>query len=277
MTARRARLPAALCALALGLAGVPAAVADTLTVVTLNLWHDQADWPRRRAVILAGLRALRPDVVCLQEVLQHPTLPNQARALADSLGHAVHFTSVDAESAAKRYGNAILTRHRVLGTGGKALAPRDDYRTVAHVRIEVGGREVDVYDTHLHHTREGGAIRAEQIRDLLAFIAATRGDGPAVLAGDFNAVAEAAEMRPLEGEFRDVFAAANPGAGGDTTATLNPALGHAPLRIDHVFVSRRGDPVLAPLSARILFREPGAGGVWASDHFGVAVRLRVPG
>ena len=35
---------------------------DTLTVVTLNLWHDSHDWPRRLNVIVAEMRRLRPDV-----------------------------------------------------------------------------------------------------------------------------------------------------------------------------------------------------------------------
>jgi endonuclease/exonuclease/phosphatase family metal-dependent hydrolase len=274
----RTRLLAALLALALAPGTAAAAAApETLTVVTLNLWHDQADWPRRRAVILAGVRALAPDVICLQEVLQHAALPNQARALADSLGYRMTFASVDPDTAVKRYGNAILTRHPVLRSEGKALAPRDDYRTAAHLRIAWAGREVDVYATHLHHTAEGGAIRAEQIRDLLGFIAATRGGGPVVVAGDFNAGAGAPELSPLTEEFQDAFAATHPGAGGDTTATLNAALGHAPRRIDHIFVARRGPAALTPVGAAILFREPGPGGVWASDHFGVMARLRGPG
>jgi hypothetical protein len=42
-----------------------AKAADTLTVATLNLWNNQHDWPSRLEVIVAGLRRLRPDVICL--------------------------------------------------------------------------------------------------------------------------------------------------------------------------------------------------------------------
>jgi len=72
-----------------------AAPLDTLTVVTLNLWNDQQDWPRRLRVIVPELRRLRPDVVCLQEVLQNPNLRNQAETLGDSLGCHVQFATVD--------------------------------------------------------------------------------------------------------------------------------------------------------------------------------------
>lgn len=252
-----------------------AGAGDTLTVVTLNIWNDQAEWPRRLPKIVAGLRALHPDVICLQEVLQNPALPNQARTLADSLGCQAHFTSVDDETRPKRYGNAILTRHRVRHAGGRALAPADDYRTVAHVRLDWKGRRLDVYDTHLHHTLEGSAIRETQIRDLLAFIDSTRGGGALVLAGDFNAGLEAAEMRLLEPAFLDAYATTHPGAHGAETATLNQAFGHPPRCIDHIFAAREGRPTLTPVAADILFRDAGPDSVWASDHFGVVARLVV--
>jgi endonuclease/exonuclease/phosphatase family metal-dependent hydrolase len=256
-------------------AGARAATPDTLTVVTLNLWHDQRDWPKRLAVILAEMRALRPDVLCLQEVLQHPALRNQAETLADSLGYAMHFTSVDSVHREKRYGNAILTPHRVLHAGGKNLAPADDYRTVAHVRIDVRGRVVDAYDTHLHHTREGGSIRATQIRDLLAFIDSTRGAGAVVLAGDFNAELGTPEMDLVTRDYLSAFKAMHVSATREQAATFNPLFGVDPGAIDHIFVSKSARPRLVPRACEILFRSVGSDSVWASDHFGVATRLEV--
>lgn len=259
----------------------PAAAAparDEVTVVTLNLWHDQRDWPSRLRRIVAELRWLDPDVICLQEVLQHESLPNQAATIAESLGCRFHFTSVDPEGAPKRYGNAILTRHPVLRTGGKFLLPLNDYRTVAHARVEVRGRVLDVYDTHLHHTGGKGArIRAEQIADLLAFVDSTRSGGALVLAGDFNCELGSRELRPVEKAYRDAFAAVHPRVRGRAAATMNPALGNAPRAIDHVFVPRAGPARLEPVAAEILFREAGPDSVWASDHFGVLARLRFRG
>jgi endonuclease/exonuclease/phosphatase family metal-dependent hydrolase len=256
-------------------AGSRAPAPDTLTVVTLNLWHDQRDWPRRMALIVAELRRRRPDVVCLQEVLEHERLPNQARTLGDSLGMSAHFTSVDPLGAPKRYGNAILTRLPVLATAERALAPRDDYRTAAHVRVALGGLAIDVYDTHLHHTTEGASIRAAQVADLLDFIGATRGAGPLVLAGDFNAEPGAPELAPVLARFVDAWMACGARARADTVSTLNPAHGHISSRIDHVFIARDGAPRLAPAACERLFDTPAPDGTWASDHFGVLVRLRM--
>ena len=55
-----------------------------LTLVTLNLWHDKGDWPKRERLIVAALRDLHPDVITLQEVFQHEGLPNQAKTRPSS-------------------------------------------------------------------------------------------------------------------------------------------------------------------------------------------------
>src|SRR3546814_3087237 len=92
----------------------PAALADEpspeITLVTLSLWHDKGDWPKRQRLFAETLRELRPDVIVLQEVLQHEGLPNQARTLAEALGYEYVFASVDAADGPKRFGNAILDR-----------------------------------------------------------------------------------------------------------------------------------------------------------------------
>ena len=65
--------------LAGGCASTAMAPADspaTVDAVTLNLWHDKQDWPRRQDAIVADLRSLAPDVILLQEVLQDAALPN---------------------------------------------------------------------------------------------------------------------------------------------------------------------------------------------------------
>lgn len=248
-------------------------MADTLTVVTLNLWNDQHDWPSRLNVIVSALRRIRPDVVCLQEVLQNPALRNQAETLGDSLGCHVQFASVDGPERPKRYGNAILTPHPVLVGEQRNLDPADDYRAVAHVRFEWRGRAVDAYSTHLHHTREGGAIRARQIRHLLAWVDSTRGNGAVVLGGDFNCELASPELRPVTMRYVDAFHAVHPRASGEEAATYNARFGVDPGAIDHVFVEKTPQ-ALKPLACEILFREPGPDSVWASDHFGVLARLR---
>jgi len=271
-------MAALLLAMALVLAGCAstARVANEavgpLDVVTLNLWHDKQDWPHRQDLIVAELRALAPDVIVLQEVLQNIALPNQAQVLASRLGYDYRFFSVDAPSQARRYGNAILVRGVIEASREVKLDPLDDYRNAGWVRATVQGRPLNLYVTHLHHTREGGAIRAKQMAGVLELIEATAGDAPSVLGGDFNTRSDTPELTVLNPKFAEAYAGTHADQDANTPAhtTLNTHLGHPPERIDHVFVERDAFRVV---DARIILDQADDTGAWPSDHYGVWVRM----
>ncbi len=269
-------LPALLVALALAACATAprGAPEDAISVVTLNIYHDKADWPKRLPLVVDGLQALRPDVIALQEVLQHDTLPNQARTIADALGYDVHFISVDPADRARRYGNAILTPHPILARGGCRLEPVSDGRTLAHARIAIDGTVVDVFATHLHHEQHGSAMRRQQADGVLAAVDATRDPAlPVLLLGDFNASVDDAGLSPLRTRFADAYGVRHgAGAGPPAHATLNPAYFAATARIDHVLVERGRFDVI---DADIVFDTPAPDGAWASDHFGVFAAVRV--
>lgn len=249
----------------------PTSEAVTFTIVTLNLWHDKGDWPHRRAIIVDSLRESRPDAIFLQEVLQDENLPNQAVDLAQRLGYEHHFVSIDPPTKTRRYGNAVLTRHPVLAKDGVPLQPSEDYRVAGLIRAEIDGHPVNFYVTHLNFTDKTGATRARQIRDLLAFVDATHGDTPSVIAGDFNVAADAPELAPLRARFTDAFAATHADANAPANTTLNPHHEHPPQRIDHVFLETAA---FEPVETRIILDQPDKAGVWASDHFGMWARFR---
>ncbi len=257
-------------------ATTPPAERPTLTALTLNLWHDQHEWMVRRAVILDTLKALQPDVVFLQEVIQRQDLTNQAQQLAFRLGYSFLFTSVDAEDAPKRYGNAIMTKGIITDADEVKLDPLDDYRVANHLRLLLADKktQVDVYVTHLHHTDEGAAIRARQIEGLLAFVDSTRAgpDVPVLIGGDFNATPDRPELAPVLARFTDALAAVHPGLKGDAAATFGPPTGTEPRRIDYLFCT---SPTLKPTAARIVYAAPDSSGTWASDHCGVWGRFVV--
>ena len=247
-------------------------VPSTVDVVTLNLWHDKQDWPHRQDMIVAELATLAPDVILLQEVLQDAALPNQAQVLASRLGYQYRFFSADTPGQARRYGNAILVKGAIEQSREVKLAPLDDYRNAGWVRTTVEGRPLNVYVTHLHYKPEGGAIRSEQIAGVLALMSETAGDAPSIIGGDLNTRSDTPELAPLRARFVEAYSEAH--AGVDTNApghtTLNPHLGHAPIRIDHVFAQRDAFRVV---DADIILDQPDTSGAWPSDHYGVRVRL----
>lgn len=280
-TAGRWSVAAIMLAATLALAGCSIARrqapdAPTLTVVTLNLWHDKQDWPHRQDLIVAELQALRPDVIVLQEVLQDATLQNQAAALAGRLGYEYRFFSADDAGRARRYGNAILTLTPIEAAREAKLEPLDDYRTAGWVRTTIHGTPVDLYATHLHYKPDGGLIRARQIAGLQDFMRATPDDAPAIIAGDFNTPATATELAPLWARFGDAYAHAHPDADVEAPAhtTLNTHLGHPATRIDHVLYQRDAFRVV---DARRILDRADAAGAWPSDHYGVWVKLRIQG
>ncbi|MGH8044825.1 MAG: endonuclease/exonuclease/phosphatase family protein, partial [Stenotrophomonas sp.] len=258
--------------LACVLAVVPARAADSaapgMSMVTFNLHHDREDWPQRRKVILRELQALQPDAIALQEVIQKPHVRNQAAWLARKLGYDYEFVSTDPPGRLKRYGNALLTRRPVLSRGQHLLAPLTDYRTVAHLRIDVDGQAVNIYATHLNERSDesGSRIRGEQVGDLLKFIADTSGEAPVVIAGDFNALVDASDLSALRQRYGDSFGSVHVNNELAQISTLNRHYYGAPSRIDHIFFQQ--DKLLAR-EARLLFDQPYAEGRWASDHYGV--------
>lgn len=263
--------------LAVALAALPARAAEPveqgMSLVTFNLHHDREDWPQRRQVILRELQALQPDAIALQEVIQKPHVRNQAAWLARRLGYDYQFVSTDPPGRLKRYGNALLTRRPVLARGERLLAPLTDYRTVAHLRIDVEGQPVNVYATHLNERSDerGSRIRAEQVADLLTFIATTSGDAPVVIAGDFNALVDASDLSALRQRYGDSYGSVHVNNELAQISTLNRHYYDAPSRIDHIFFQQ--DKLLAR-EARLLFDQPYAEGRWASDHYGVWTRLQ---
>lgn len=241
--------------------------ASDLAVATFNIWHDQGDWPARLPLIEATLRGANADVIGLQEVLQDgDALPNQARTLADRLGMQMVFSSVDAEDQPRRYGNALLSRLPILDSDWTRLEPLDDYRTAQRIRCRMpDGTVIDIANTHLHHTAEGGTIRARQIAHLLDWLP---DDGtPLILMGDLNAPLDNPEMAPLRARFSEALRALHPDQADRTT--LNTALGHRSVQIDHILYEAGA---FTPVEAAIIGDQP-LGDVWPSDHFAKVARF----
>ncbi|MEN6682929.1 endonuclease/exonuclease/phosphatase family protein [Stenotrophomonas pavanii] len=250
-----------------------AANAPGMSMVTFNLHHDREDWPSRRRTILAELKRLQPDAIALQEVIQRRNVRNQAQWLASQLGYRYIFVSTDPVGAPKRYGNALLSRCPVLARGEHLLQPREDYRTVAHLRIDVDGKAVNVYATHLNERNDesGQRIRRAQVEDLLRFITATSAGAPVVIAGDFNALVDAGDLSELRSHYGDSYGSVHVNTDLAGVSTLNRHYYQAPSRIDHIFFQQ--DRMVAR-EAKLLFDQPDDSGRWASDHYGVWTRLQ---
>ncbi|HVX40022.1 MAG TPA: endonuclease/exonuclease/phosphatase family protein [Gemmatimonadaceae bacterium] len=237
-----------------------------LRVMTYNIRSGNGDLARTADAI----RAERPDIVALQEVDVHwaerSAFADQATSLGERLHMNVRFARIydlpGAPGAPNRqFGVALLTRFPVVTFRNDTitrLSTQDSEPVPApmpgllEAEIDVHGRAVRVFDTHLDYRRDP-RVRARQVAEMIAF--ADRDTLPTLVFGDMNATPAAPELQPLLARFRDAW---NDSAGPGFTY---PA--EAPTeRIDYVLVSRH----FAVRGARVPDTQ-------ASDHRPVVVDL----
>jgi len=74
-----------------------------LRVATLNIWNRMGPWEQRLAGIRAGIRAIDPDVIGLQEVVRVDADEpfDQAALIADGFGYHAAFGKNDASNQLK--------------------------------------------------------------------------------------------------------------------------------------------------------------------------------
>jgi endonuclease/exonuclease/phosphatase family metal-dependent hydrolase len=261
-------------------------------VAIQNLWGIRGDWEARRAVLKAGFERLDPDLVAFVEAIK----TDEYDQVADLLGPDYHVFH-----ARERHGNG----------DGASLASRWPLGELHELDLHVTARTADfacttivaevlapepytplVFANHMpswqlqfEHERELQAVVAARFLEELA----GGFDVHVVLAGDLTADPDAAGVRFLTGRqslqgasvcYRDAWESAHPGEPGETYTSANallPDWDWPSKRLDYIFVrcGLHGGPTLEIKACERIFDQP-AGGVWASDHFGVTAELEPP-
>jgi endonuclease/exonuclease/phosphatase family metal-dependent hydrolase len=235
----------------------------TFRVVTLNLEQDHTRWDLRRELVINQLVALQPGVIAFNEVC----IPLQTgrwlqRMARERLGRPfalVQQSKVNGSFLVE--GEAVLTQYPVVETANW------DYRTLDMVAqvvsLEIEGRVLDVYLTHLYRSRGDDALRLYQVQRLLAWIASCDDVEARVVCGNFNATLERPSAQLMASVFQPT----------QTDPTAFTPLQDTDGRVSHPYwprFHRRLDDiwVAGPLAVR-------ASGVcfdpilWASDRAGV--------
>jgi endonuclease/exonuclease/phosphatase family metal-dependent hydrolase len=264
--------------------------------VNLNVLHGVLDedpaaqpydrFPERVRIIADAVAAAEPDVVFLQEVFRgSPDYPDVEAVMLSALGReytAVFGDITGAPVGEGAIGQMTLTRLPVVSSENRHIgAPRAVHR----VTVETGRGRLHLYNAHLNGTAFDPEGAVEEIETVLAFIDATAGDEPVVLAGDFNAEPDDPSIAALrDAGFVDAMAeagdatcasAGDPGCTASTTP-LGEEGNRADRRIDYVFVRPGAEGDARPAEATPFLNQPAPveGGVlWASDHIGLRVRL----
>ena len=247
-----------------------------LRVLTWNtLWdrydRERIETARRRPLLLAELERADADVIALQEV--DPAL--LALLLRTPWVRAGY--TVDADPGGRQVddcGLLLLSRLPVSESGRHRLGR---HKAVTAVTVRTAAGPLVVAATHLSsdHSTRGADRRREELAGIAEGLAGIEGD--LLLLGDFNDGRDGDRGPAAVLGLRDAWTEAR--GAGDRTPTFDP--GANPLaavsslsgragRLDRVLL-RTGR--LRAAAATLRGEVPGPDGLFASDHYGVAVRL----
>jgi endonuclease/exonuclease/phosphatase family metal-dependent hydrolase len=244
----------------------PSATGSTLRVLHWNLYHGQnakKKWGFSRQMEV--IAKAKPDLVSLNEVEKfNSTYGNidqaaeLARYLTEKTGTKWYQYMRVASGSSRGIGNALLSRFPILATSTCQLS---DDRNAVHISVEVNGRAVNVWSTHL--AVESGSYRVAEARTLLACM--DNFSEQRLVAGDFNANAGSGvkELTLMGADYADTWAKAK--AMGMTTNYSGNCDGCTRgTRIDYVFTSKSASK-LALRSAQMIDTRD-SNGTMASDH-----------
>ena len=243
---------------AVGLRAVPrrqsAAVGGTgpvLRVVTANLLVGRAE----AEAVVELVASKQADLLFVQELTEKAEAGLEQAALGELLPHRV------TQPVRYRTRDSIYSRYPLHG--GPPMVPASAARVCARLDLP-SGQGVQLTCVHAGPPRYPWSPAATaRWRGELAALPGP-GDGPHVVAGDFNATLDHAEFRRL---LRRGYADAASQAGHGLSLTWGPRPGRRPtlLAIDHVLVDR-GCAVLTTSVHRLA----------GSDHRGLYAELRLP-
>ncbi|HSA49939.1 MAG TPA: poly(A) polymerase [Yinghuangia sp.] len=261
------------------------AAQSSLRVLTWNtLWDrydsDRIDTASRRPLLLTALAEAEADVIALQEV--EPAL--LALLLQADWVRADYTLHTDpASDDIDEAGLVLLSRLPVREAAVHAFGP---HKAVVAATVRTSDGPLVVAATHLtsDHAEDGPARRDAELVELAEGLAGV--DGNLVLVGDFN-VGDAAEAGPeitlgLRDAWTDVHGP------HDRTPTFDPnnnplaavsSLSGRVSRLDRILLRTGGAATATgvdaaeprPTAAVLRGNEPGPGGLFISDHYGVQV------
>lgn len=240
-------------------------------VLTLNLWNINEPLETRYGALEMGLKRLRPDIICLQEVDRDPRSGrSQSELIAKMCNHA-HVVEDD--------GLAIVCSIPVVGSAHVPLPefPEDSPRQILLAELLIDSRPLLVVNTHLAYPPKMIQERKKQVEMLLTAIKhhhSTERGIAKILCGDFNDVADSPAVEAVldsDEDFFDVFAECHPNSPGFTYSRHNQYVDPSwtvDERIDYIFASRD----LVAKDCSVVF--DGSNGLdFVSDHFGVFCKL----
>ena len=227
----------------------------SLKIMSYNIQgHAALRRPDHLPKLAEVIAAERPDVVGLQEVHFNTRVGklHQGEALAQLTG-LNHWFGRSTIMDGGEYGNAVLTRGKIIANQVHPLPGSGEPRGVVQTDIDLDGMQFTFFVTHL--AAWGRLLRMARLRQIteLGDITA-RGKFPHILVGDFN-------VPPVGEEIQILLSHGHLRMAGEANVVTFPMTRQ---RLDYVFI----DPRWEFVSSEVIRRGP-------SDHWALIVELRL--
>lgn len=247
-----------------------------MKILTLNLRHNQDRWEERLPLAVNALHSQQADVIGLQEVWlsfqQAHLIAERLNARTPNLPYSVFIQPKWGENPVEGIG--ILSRLPVVEH--KRLELPEGERVAQSICVEVGGKRVDIANTHLHHRPENDeVIRLPQMETLLKWMF-EQGSRRWILTGDMNALPPSSTIQQAKKRLVSAYEAVH---GREPTRTFpTPLVSYdftGPfITIDYIFFDSAG---LRAKSAQVIANQPHPDDahLYPSDHYGLAAEFEI--
>lgn len=176
---------------------------------------------------------VRPDVISFNEIMRYSS-SSQPQMIADRLrsrtGETWTYHWIQKSGSSSGEGECVMTRLHIDGVDDHLLSYS---RSVAMARVNVNGRNVSIFSTHLDHT--SSSYRLTQVRQLVSW--ALGQPEQRIVAGDFNWYPGTTEINEMGRSYYDGWAVAR-AAGREYSYPSNPDGNTRNNRIDYIWHSR---------------------------------------
>jgi endonuclease/exonuclease/phosphatase family metal-dependent hydrolase len=247
----------------------PASSGSTLKVLQWNIAQGVGQDGRSNIDrIVNYIVSWRPDVVSFNEIMRYSS-SSQPQQIADQLrartGETWTYHWVQKGGASSGEGECVMTRLHVDGTDDFLMSYT---RSAAMARVNVNGRNISVFSTHLDH--QSSAYRLTQVRQLVSW--ASGQPEQRIVAGDFNWYPGTTEINEMGRTYYDGWAVAR-SQGNSVSYPDNPDGNTRNNRIDYVWYSRSAS-YLSVTRAQV-FDTRDSSGRKPSDHNPLMVTFQV--
>jgi len=240
-------------------------------LITLNTWGKCGPYRERWNFSLAELEGLKPDLLCLQEVVDDELTQKLERLLGFT--HTV---------SAYRAGLLLISRfpileHQVLIYQHHSSFETVDERRAILAKIKIQDHELIIANTHLTWRVEDRLIRDEQARELLK--AVEEAEPPSIICGDLNDVPDSLALKQIQtAGYENLIQNYDPKP--ITWDNQNPFIqSHSDKlpdrQIDYILIHQTVSRILKPKSCEVVFNRTNEKLIYPSDHYGLLAEFVV--